>query len=498
MLAWAARPLGALRSDPRTFLVFSVAAASAVAGIVLASNRAWLCDDAFITFRYIRNWSGGLGIVYNVGEHVEGYSHPLWLLILAPVAWLATPERASVVLGLVSLGVVLGILLVESWRASRIPVAAVLLALNFDFTVWATGGLETMAVTTMVVCAVLALWHERYLLSGILYSAAVLLRPDAALFYVVALPLVPAKTMIHFLAPGTVILLHVAWRYSYYGELLPNPYYAKVVARGYWRQGLFYLWTFFSAYWSAWIAIPALLLVRDRRIRLLLASTVVYLVLFVARVGGDFMFARFVIPTLPLIYLAGELALERLRFSSRAIAVSSLLVLLVVTDEGRRDALFRSRSTFDLAGITDEHWYYTRDVGGGRNEIENERMIGEALKDYFDGDSVRVLLRGQAALAYYGQFPSAVEGCGLTDHEIARLPMSGRGRPGHEKWPTLELMRRRRIDFVFMRSLYDPHSVQALFRVENGVVRAEAITVDTLLFTRLKERHPHDIEFIAP
>ena len=45
---------------------------------------AWfLCDDAFISFRYARNLLEGHGLVFNPGERVEGYTNLLWVLELA-------------------------------------------------------------------------------------------------------------------------------------------------------------------------------------------------------------------------------------------------------------------------------------------------------------------------------------------------------------------------------------------------------------------------------
>src|SRR5438046_1501989 len=42
-------------------------------------------DDAFITYRYAENLARGLGLVYNPGERVEGYSNFLWTLMMAVV-----------------------------------------------------------------------------------------------------------------------------------------------------------------------------------------------------------------------------------------------------------------------------------------------------------------------------------------------------------------------------------------------------------------------------
>ena len=40
-------------------------------------------DDTWITLRYARNLAAGFGAVYNPGEPAEGYSSPLWMLLLA-------------------------------------------------------------------------------------------------------------------------------------------------------------------------------------------------------------------------------------------------------------------------------------------------------------------------------------------------------------------------------------------------------------------------------
>ena len=52
-------------------------------GLALASSVAWLCDDAFISFRYADHLARGLGLVFNVGERVEGYTSFLWVVTSA-------------------------------------------------------------------------------------------------------------------------------------------------------------------------------------------------------------------------------------------------------------------------------------------------------------------------------------------------------------------------------------------------------------------------------
>ncbi len=53
------------------------------AGLFLSLQYAWVMDDAYVYFRYIENLLVlDYGLVYNHGEYVEGFSSPLWLLLL--------------------------------------------------------------------------------------------------------------------------------------------------------------------------------------------------------------------------------------------------------------------------------------------------------------------------------------------------------------------------------------------------------------------------------
>jgi arabinofuranosyltransferase len=50
---------------------------------VLLVRTAWMCDDAFITLRTVDNFVQGYGLVWNVGERVQAYTHPLWMFLLS-------------------------------------------------------------------------------------------------------------------------------------------------------------------------------------------------------------------------------------------------------------------------------------------------------------------------------------------------------------------------------------------------------------------------------
>ncbi|MBI5464079.1 MAG: hypothetical protein HY966_03885, partial [Ignavibacteriales bacterium] len=530
------------------FWGFSVAAL--VYGSMTAYQLRWLCDDIFITLRYVENWLNGLGVVYNAGERVEGYTHFLWMALIAFFQWLGSNPRDVVyALGLASFAATLATLIALSWKAHGgqklfLPLAAVVLALHFDFKIWATSGLETSLFTFLVLAsiAVLAWWRQSndrsHALAGLLLTCAMMTRPDGILFTMVAGMFVVVRSIAvrktwkatlrataMFAAPFVVVYLpYVVWKYSYYGDLFPNTYYAKSGALNYFSQGWIYIGMYVQAYvssfllvlgigavWMAWNSSAESWRQRAERlfaspihatIVLSMLYVVVYVVGFVARVGGDFMYARFLHPVLPPLYVAVELSLltllaKRPRWLRIAFVV---LPLLAVYEHSLRMSIFvdengKRKGSF-LNGVTDEHWYWTQTEQFGMDPISMNEFMGRQLAAYFQGERVSVLLRGQASLGYYAKFADCVENAGLTDAYIARLPLAARSRPGHEKNAPVEYLLKRGVHFVFMRSAYDTASYrQIYFRMGSSYARAEMFFYDAPLLHRLKVRFGESVEF---
>ncbi len=85
------------------------------------SSVAWfLCDDAFISFRYVRNLVEGHGLVFNPGERVEGYSNFLWVLELAGL-WRVFGLRPENAAPWLSVACTVGTLAATVWWAMRLP-----------------------------------------------------------------------------------------------------------------------------------------------------------------------------------------------------------------------------------------------------------------------------------------------------------------------------------------------------------------------------------------
>ena len=283
---------------------------------------AWsLCNDAFISFRYARNLLEGHGLVFNPGEYVEGYSNFLWVLELATLwgvfGW--RPEHTAMWL---SVACTVGTLAAMLWWIARLPglphrgvtawMAVGLVCSSATFVVWTSaGGLETRQFTMFVLLAVVGLTlypERRRALLGVSLSlaAASLTRPEGPLFAACCFGWYAGQRRVAtgtwrrdwhrvawLVAPFVVLVgAHYLFRYGYYGEWLPNTYYAKYV-RPWYEMGVRYLGVA-AVDTGLYLLLPlaGLALVRDWRAQ---RSLVFVLPLFciglhmgyVARIGGD-------------------------------------------------------------------------------------------------------------------------------------------------------------------------------------------------------------------
>ncbi len=233
----------------------------------------FLTDDAFISFRYVRNLLEGHGLVFNPGERVEGYSNFLWILELAAI-WRVggvEPEVASRWLSVVCTVGTLGTLL--WWMAHQpavghrglvIWMALGLVCSSATFAVWTSGGgLETRQFSLFVVVAVVCLGLYRHHPAGLLAASlslagAALTRPEGPLlalccfgWFLGQRMAVAGREGLHREGRRALLCLvgpcvalvgaHFLFRYAYYGEWLPNTYHAKHV-RAWYESGFRYLW----------------------------------------------------------------------------------------------------------------------------------------------------------------------------------------------------------------------------------------------------------------
>jgi len=90
-----ASPSGNLYRSSLLILGIPVLVSLVHAGISLALGADPVHDDVFIFIRYAQNWVNGHGLVFNIGERVEGFTSPAWTLLTAFFIRLGLPALES-------------------------------------------------------------------------------------------------------------------------------------------------------------------------------------------------------------------------------------------------------------------------------------------------------------------------------------------------------------------------------------------------------------------
>ena len=151
-------------------------------------------DDPFIVFRYSERFLQGKGLTWNDGEHVEGYSDLLWVLLVAAGGIF---QRNLTLVGW-TLGMLANVatLLAVVWAFAKdhaspiLPVgsALLLLATSSAFAFWGAASLETSVVDALLAWALAAIHRtppDRWWLGpGVILGFLAITRPDTILFAV--------------------------------------------------------------------------------------------------------------------------------------------------------------------------------------------------------------------------------------------------------------------------------------------------------------------------
>lgn len=442
-------------AGPGPFVRRAFAAAVVALALGLAWSVAWLCDDAFISFRYADNLARGLGLVFNAGERVEGYTNFLWTVLLAALARLgADVPLWALFLNLVSLAAALVLVQLTVRRLApeaRFAFAALALATSAAFTTYGTSGLETMPATALVCLALyLAARGAPPWSMGLVLAAAALTRPDQLLFgAALGLALLfdekPRRIAGYAAALGGVFGAWWLGRWAWYGEPFPNTWYAKSGAGAYWSQGAIYGLHFLLTTGALFFLI-ALALVAPRTPRRLLVFAAASAALFggyVTYVGGDFMEHRFFIPLLPVVLVALELGLRQ-PGAPRAAAACALLGAAV--GGARVKPIEPGTVRWNLSA---EETYYpvvrlsplrVDSVFFGEAMFLARTFTAHALSPRYGHGCV-------GFIGYYTGLPM-IDLFGVVDREVAHAPLAKRGRPGHERLATREYLLRAGADFT--------------------------------------------------
>ncbi len=430
-----------------------------------------LFDDAMISMRYAYNLAHGNGLVWNVGERVEGFTNPLWVFFMAifqllplPLGEMSLPVQIS---GAVFLAANLYFVrrIVEHFTDDLLTMLAAV-AFTAFYVSLITWGLLGMEVSLLALILTATIWLilknglERFTpWIYILLAVSTLFRIDMAVPYVVIL-------VVMFVAQKQHRKQHLMWgigllalfiggqtaaRYLYYGQWLPNTYYLKVTG---WPfslrilRGLYALWWFI--YFSNWVLflLPLSLYFFRRDWKLtLIVLVIIGQLAYSVYVGGDAWedhggANRFIAIAMPLFFAVFTISLDQLRrkaaaafqstraaeISSRAVWAVIFIVALINFNLLNGDWRSIDRWTLNLRPDF---------VAGSDHNLQ----IALALQNTtLPGASIAVV--GAGTIPYLLPDRYAIDILGKADpviaHEKARAPMSIEDvptmRPGHMKW----------------------------------------------------------------
>jgi hypothetical protein len=200
-------------------------------------------EDAFIYFRFAENIAAGHGYVFNIGgEHIEACSGLLWLGLITLLTWLPLHIVLSTKLLCFVFGTlcirevfVLSQRFVEDRVIALLP--AFLMVVSIPFYTWSVRGLETAFYWFVMLWLVEWVTNPRcirywWLPALILLNA----RPEGFVMLVAVLPYLffcERKNSGFWFGSMIVVagfFLVTLWRFWYFHDLVPHPFYFKVNA----------------------------------------------------------------------------------------------------------------------------------------------------------------------------------------------------------------------------------------------------------------------------
>ncbi|HEY8154300.1 MAG TPA: hypothetical protein VII72_09255 [Myxococcota bacterium] len=436
------------------------------------AREPYLLDDAFISFRYARNLVLGHGLVYNPGERVEGYTNLLWTLFAAGFLRVGIdPVTGTRILGVGSYlagAVAIAWLVVRDpvprplWKhlgLALAPLASILPAGHAGF---AGTGMETSFVGLLG----LALAWRGFLapprsgsdraIFAALTVALVATRLDCAPWVALAALVMlwqpfasgpealgwrarGAATLRLFAPAAAALVALLIARLGYYGELLPNTYWAKVAG----LQGVVIGWRYLAAYLAGSPQVFVCLGLMAAGVRLAESGDARRLILFVAlcaglhalyvvTVGGDFMHYRLMFHVYPMLVAAaaaGLVAVDRRQpliglLSGGALALASLAPS-VMDERYHMESLEEMHRCCAAPGIA----------------------IGKRLAEVLPPDTV-ISTTMAGGIAYYSGLVT-IDQLGLTDREVARHGVPSKPvRRGHTRRAAPSYLAERGVNLV--------------------------------------------------
>ena len=462
----------------------------------------WFTDDAFISFRYAKNFLDGHGLVFNQGEYVQGYTNFLWVIMLALLKLFHIEFTTSSILincfSYCALSIVLFAFfkrLYNDQQNTFYVLASLSVISSPNILAWTTGGgLEGVLFLFMLTLSFYLLFYRNpVIITSLLFLLTTLIRPEGLLFFFFALIYLrfikrtDNKTLLKFFSFYILLLaVYLLWSFIYYGSILPNTFYSKVSIslRGL-QAGLHYIYRFFMS--SPYLLMFLLIVLigyetQNKEIKFFFLVSIVYII-YLAIIGGDFMFAfRFFLPVMSILFIImmsgiSQLS-ERIGDKNHLHGITYAILLLII--------MYNIFSlSFFLSYKTEIRRY--KMIGGGK-------ILARYLNDHYPSNYT-IASSGIGALGFYSNM-KILDVLGLTDMQVAENGINGYDEIySHGKSDVDYIMKRRPEIIVFGMSPGVKEPVrfaekeiyrQRTFKKDYKYVE-EVLNFDTLIFYARKD-----------
>ncbi len=448
-------------------------------------------DDAYISFRYAQNAILGHGLVFNPGEKVEGFTNFLWTTLMIPL------EGAQVDVGRASMALGVLFALLTLWLVIRFAkfvtaargvgaLAALLLAVDGSFALWAVSGLETALFAFLVFAGVVFYIREQsvgacfsFPFSAVFFGLAAMTRPEGLMVFGITVAhqaawrlmaerrLFTSRDLSRLAVFFALFAPYWLGRWQYYHSFLPNSFHAKVsvdgpqaqVARG-WRH----LAQFLGVHLGWLVLLPPVVALltavlptsarslNSRRttadavpesavgsrlsaVKLFwttyFAAIIIPYAAYIVYVGGDWSVGRFFVPLLPLFYLLFSTGLVDMWIWLRGFTLQSLGT--TAPKLGITGAILLAILLFSTSSWNGEYGIFIGGFSARTATIARETMGKWLRANSPPGTLIAVDAAGQ--VPYFSGL-RAIDMFGINDWHIGRMNVAtlGTGTPGHEKF----------------------------------------------------------------
>lgn len=441
----------------------------------LLIKTAWLCDDAYISYRVVDNFVNGYGLRWNISERVQAYTHPLWLFWNI-IAYSLTHERfltwhfANI---LISIIVVTYLIFGTGLKITSAIIAIIVASFSRAFVDFSTSGLENPLSHLLLLLFVGYFFrvvdkgevrNRDVLILSLISCLGGLNRIDCLLFYFPMLFYIWYLSgfcfkAIFYICVGYLPL--VGWEIFsivYYGFPFPNTAYAKLSAGipkiEFIKQGLWYYLYSIHKDLITLVVIALGILVSVLNLKkqyrknvfpmLTLSAGVVLYCLYILWIGGCFMGGRFF--TLP--FLLSIVIIMRF-FDTYNLYLKKIFIalLLIMISISQPELPLFTGSNY---GSNLKNFKLTHGVGNEREfyfqgtALQNYGRIGKRMPCYSwaergwklreeNKNSKKTYVYGAIGATGFLAGPNAhiIDYFGLAEPLLARLPCTGKWRIGH-------------------------------------------------------------------